>query len=95
MFNIFCNDGLGLDIVAKLKINHQVVTTHYEKEALSDVIQHVDILVVRSKTIVDKALIDDSLQTKKLKLIIRAGVGLDNIDVTYCQTHHIKVYNHP
>ena len=95
MFHILCNDGLELEIVEKLKLNHQVIATHYEKEVLRDVIKHVDILVVRSKTIVDKALIDHSLQTKKLKLIIRAGVGLDNIDFTCCEASGIKVYNTP
>jgi D-3-phosphoglycerate dehydrogenase len=51
-----------------------------------------EVVVVRSKTNVDKEFID---QTKNLKLVIRAGVGLDNIDKEYCKTKGIEVKNTP
>ena len=51
-----------------------------------------DIVLVRSKTKCDQEYIDSA---KKLKLIIRGGVGLDNIDLTYAKEKGIEVRNTP
>jgi D-3-phosphoglycerate dehydrogenase len=40
-------------------------------------------------------LIDKALETKQLKLIIRAGVGIDNIDHAYAKEKGITVRNTP
>lgn len=50
----------------------------------------VDVILVRSKTKCTKEYID---QARNLKLIIRGGVGLDNIDVQYARRKGIEVYN--
>ncbi|MEM2954956.1 MAG: hydroxyacid dehydrogenase [Candidatus Nanoarchaeia archaeon] len=55
-------------------------------------IEIADILIVRSGTKVNKDLID---KAKRLKLVIRGGVGLDNIDVEYCKQKNIHVENTP
>ncbi len=47
-------------------------------------------MLVRSKTKCDREYID---RAQKLQLIIRGGVGLDNIDVDYARSKGIKVYN--
>ena len=57
-------------------------------------INDFDILVVRSATKVDKELID-AMTKGKTKLIIRAGVGLDNIDTAYAAEKNIAVKNTP
>ncbi len=49
-----------------------------------------DVILVRSKTKCTKEYID---QAKKVRLIIRGGVGLDNIDVKYAQEKGIEVHN--
>ncbi|ADK81258.1 NAD(P)-dependent oxidoreductase [Sediminispirochaeta smaragdinae] len=51
-----------------------------------------DIVLVRSKTKCTAEWID---QAKKLKLIIRGGVGIDNIDKTYAESKGIIVRNTP
>jgi D-3-phosphoglycerate dehydrogenase len=51
-----------------------------------------EILVVRSATKVNKELID---LMPKLKLVIRAGEGMDNIDLTYCKEKNILAKNTP
>jgi D-3-phosphoglycerate dehydrogenase len=48
--------------------------------------------VIRSRTKVRKPLID---RATNLKAIIRAGVGLDNIDVDYAESKGIEVRNTP
>lgn len=49
-----------------------------------------DIVLIRSKTKVTKEYIDAA---PKLKLVIRGGVGLDNVDVPYAKSRKIIVYN--
>jgi D-3-phosphoglycerate dehydrogenase len=49
-------------------------------------------MVVRSRTKVTKEVIDAG---KSLKAIVRAGVGVDNIDVSYAKEKGIKVLNTP
>jgi len=51
-----------------------------------------DILVVRSRTEVNRDLIK---KAKNLKAIIRAGNGIDNIDVEFAREKGIKVINTP
>ncbi|MCP4901331.1 MAG: hydroxyacid dehydrogenase [bacterium] len=49
-----------------------------------------EIVLVRSKTKCTKEYIDGA---PKLRLIIRGGVGLDNIDLAYAQSKGIQVFN--
>lgn len=49
-------------------------------------------VLIRSKTKADKALID---KAPHLRLIIRGGVGIDNIDVAYAKSKNIEVRNTP
>jgi len=61
-------------------------------EDLETAIADYDAMVVRSRTNVRAPLID---KAANLKLIIRGGVGLDNIDVDYAQSKGIEVRNTP
>ena len=55
-------------------------------------IEHYDGLTVRSSTLVTKLLIDKAL---KLKVIGRAGIGIDNIDLPSASSKGIVVMNTP
>jgi D-3-phosphoglycerate dehydrogenase len=55
-----------------------------------ELVPDVDVVLVRSKTKCDRAYID---RAKKLRLIIRGGVGLDNIDVDYARSKGVQVFN--
>ena len=55
-------------------------------------LKNYDGILVRSATTVRKDLID---ATPNLKLIGRAGVGMDNIDVAYARDKGLKVINTP
>ena len=63
-----------------------------ELAELTEVIAVYDGMVVRGRTKVREPLIDQAAQ---LSLIIRAGVGLDNIDVQYAESKGITVANTP
>lgn len=62
------------------------------KEELIGKVRGYDCMVVRSATKVRKEMIDNM---DKMKLIIRGGVGIDNIDVSYAEEKGIKVMNTP
>lgn len=61
-------------------------------EELMDVIAEYDGMVVRSRTKVRAPLID---RATNLKVILRGGVGVDNIDADYAKSKGIKVLNTP
>ncbi len=61
-------------------------------EELLEVIPDFPCMVVRSRTKVTKAVLDAGTS---LKSVVRAGVGLDNIDVAYAQEKGVKVLNTP
>lgn len=62
------------------------------KEELLSAVGDYDALIIRSRTKVDRAVIDSG---KKLKLIARPGTGLDNVDVEYAKSKGITVVNSP
>ena len=68
------------------------VNTGLASEELERIIGGYDVIVVRSATKVRKPLIEAA---ENLKLIVRAGVGLDNIDVEYARSKGIEVMNTP
>jgi D-3-phosphoglycerate dehydrogenase len=61
-------------------------------EELEEIIPEYEAMVIRSRTKVREPLID---KATNLKAIIRAGVGLDNIDVGYAESKGIEVRNTP
>ncbi len=61
-------------------------------DELLQVIGNYDAMVVRSRTKVRKPVIDAA---KKLKVVVRGGVGVDNIDVDYAQAKGVKIMNTP
>ena len=65
-----------------------------EPEELGAALRDFDAVVVRSKTKVRKNHIDEA-KGGKLRLIIRGGVGVDNIDVDYARSCGIAVRNTP
>jgi D-3-phosphoglycerate dehydrogenase len=56
------------------------------------IIENYDGLIVRSKTKIDRILLD---KAKKLKCIGRLGSGMENIDVEYAEHLNIKCFNSP
>lgn len=61
-------------------------------EALLDKIGAYDAMVVRSRTKVRKQVIDCA---DNLKVVVRGGVGVDNIDVEYAEAKGIRIMNTP
>ena len=92
---ILVTDGMDKTAMAELKAQgHEVVEQFYESEELGKALRDFDVVVVRSKTKVRAPHIDEA-KGSNLKLIIRGGVGVDNIDVKYAEENGIMVRNTP
>ncbi|GAB6087564.1 D-2-hydroxyacid dehydrogenase [Alkaliphilus crotonatoxidans] len=96
MCKILVNDAIekkSLEEIAQIGI--ELTLHHYEREELMEKIKEFDGIIIRSATRIDKDIIDAALKTGKLKLIVRAGVGLDNVDVDYAVSNGLIVKNTP
>ncbi len=92
---ILVTDGMDKSAMAALREQgHEVVEQFYEPDQLGAALRDFDAVVVRSKTKVRANHIDEA-KGGKLKLIIRGGVGVDNIDVKYAEANGITVKNTP
>jgi D-3-phosphoglycerate dehydrogenase / 2-oxoglutarate reductase len=68
------------------------VNTGLSPQQLQDIIGSYDALAIRSATKVDKALLDAA---HNLKVIARAGIGLDNVDIDAATKKGVAVMNTP
>ncbi len=93
MPKILVNDPLAREAIEILKDGGlEVDEREYSKDELPKHIGDYDAIIVRSATKVTKEVIEAG---KNLKVIGRAGVGLDNIDLESAKAHGIKVFNTP
>lgn len=96
MLRILVTDGMDKESVQTLKdMGYKITEQFFEPEELKEQVKNFNVIIVRSATKVRKDIIDSALETGNLKLIIRGGVGVDNIDVTYAESKGIKVRNTP
>jgi len=92
---ILANDGIDKFGKALLEeAGFFVETNKVAQEQLAETLNsgNFDVLLVRSATLVRQDIIDNC---PNLKLIGRAGVGMDNIDVAYAREKGMQVVNTP
>lgn len=92
---ILINDGLSASAITQLEAdNHEVKNIHVAPSQLANYINknEINALVVRSATQVTRELIQ---ACNSLKLIVRAGIGIDNIDLVAAKEFGIEVKNTP
>ena len=96
MIRVLAADGIEATAAASLTdAGFEVVDHHYEPDELGAALADFDVVVVRSATKVRQPHIDAALAAGRLKLIIRGGVGMDNIDVAYAREKGLTVSNTP
>src|SRR2546428_12144386 len=89
---ILITDGLESEAIATLRKQHEVDVKEVDPKGLLDVVAGYHALIVRSRTIVSKAVLTHA---PNLKVVGRAGVGVDNIDVAEATARKIAVVNAP
>jgi D-3-phosphoglycerate dehydrogenase len=85
-------ESLSEEGLEKLRTEAEVDARKLSREELLEVIGDYDALVVRSATKVDRELLE---RAGRLKVVGRAGVGLDNIDVPTATRLGVLVVNAP
>ena len=92
---VLVTDGMDAGAMEQLrKDGFEVVEQFYEPDQLGAALKDFDAVIIRSATKIKKQQIDDA-KGGKLKLIIRAGVGMDNIDIPYAEATGIACRNTP
>lgn len=95
-YRVLAADGMEAGAVKALEDKgFEVVQQFYPEDELKEQVKNFDVLCVRSATKVREPIIDAAVDGGRLKLIIRGGVGVDNIDVKYAEEKGIKVRNTP
>lgn len=92
---VLVSDNLAKSGIEKLKNVPElevVVNTGLTPDELRQVIKDFDGLVIRSATKVTADLIDAA---ENLKVVARAGIGLDNVDIAHASKRGIVVMNTP
>lgn len=95
MYKVLVTEKLsaeGLDILKEqnIEVDEKLDLT---QEELAKCIINYDGLIVRSATKVDDTVL--SQPNSKLRVVARAGVGIDNIDLRSASSHDIAVINAP
>ena len=92
---VLVTDGMDAGAVEKLRSDgYEIVEQFYEPDQLGTALRDFDAVIIRSATKIREPQID-AARGSRLKLIIRAGVGVDNIAVKYAEAAGITVKNTP
>lgn len=95
MVKVLTNDGLEAASIEALKaLGVEVVNDHIEQDALGEKLKDFDAVVIRSATKLT-ADVFNAEKGGKLKLAVRAGVGVDNIDIPAGQEIGVTTKNTP
>jgi len=95
MMKVLVSDNLGEDGIRMFQEAAGIdvdVKTGLEPDALLAIIDAYDALVIRSATKVTKELLQTA---SKLKVVGRAGIGLDNVDIPAATQRGVVVMNTP
>ena len=95
MFKVLITDPIytkGINILNKeedIEVDYQ---PEIKWEELLEIVVEYDAIITRSRTPVNKELLE---RATKLKVVGRAGVGVDNVDLEECSRRGILVVNTP
>ena len=90
---ILITDGMDKSAMAQLAaMGHEITEQFFAPEDLGAALREFDAVIIRSATKIRKQQLQVA-QGGRLKVIIRAGVGVDNIDVADAEAMGIAVRN--
>src|SRR5678810_1384312 len=94
-FNVLLLDGIdpaGVTLLERTGAIIPIVHDKISREKLLELVPEADGIIVRSGTMIDKELIQ---KATRLKVVGRAGVGVDNVDIDAATEAGILVMNSP
>ena len=83
---------VGFELLSKEQDIKVIDATKEPKDKLLEILGEADVAITRSSTEVNEAFLNAG---KKLKAIVRAGVGVDNVDIDGCSRRGIIAMNVP
>src|SRR6266568_4032505 len=95
MFKVLLLDGIdpaGVEVIRRSGSIEPIVHDKISRDTLLGIIGGADGIIVRSSTTVDRELMQTA---KQLKVVGRAGVGVDNVDLDAATECGILVMNSP
>lgn len=95
MFHVLVSDKLsdeGIQLLEKEDNISVTVNTSLSAEELRSCVSEYDAIIIRSKTTLTADIL---AAAKKMRVVARAGVGVDNIDIDAATRHGIIVMNTP
>lgn len=94
-FKVLLLDGIdpaGLKVIQRANSITPIVHEKISRELLLDLVPEADGIIVRSGTTIDREVLS---KAKQLKVVGRAGVGVDNVDIDAATEYGILVMNSP
>jgi D-3-phosphoglycerate dehydrogenase / 2-oxoglutarate reductase len=94
-FKVVLLDGIdpaGIDLIKRSKSIEPIVHDKISRDKLMSIVAEADGIIVRSSTNVDRELMQ---RASRLKVVGRAGVGVDNVDLDAATEYGILVMNSP
>ena len=85
-------DPAGVDVIRRSKSIEPIVHDKISRDKLLEIVPQADAIIVRSSTAIDRELM---LKARQLKVVGRAGVGVDNVDLDAATEYGILVMNSP
>jgi len=82
----------GLELLSQEEDIEFLDASKEPKDKLLDLIKDFDVAITRSSTDVDSKFLENA---KNMKAVVRAGVGVDNVDIEGCSKNGIIVMNVP
>jgi D-3-phosphoglycerate dehydrogenase len=79
------------DVVEKAGYELSLLESYTDRKELLTAVKDADALIVRSD-IIDREVIESA---EKLKIVVRAGAGYDNIDLEACSDNNVVAMNTP
>ena len=79
------------EVIENAGMELALLEKYTEKAQLSEAVQDVDAIIIRSD-IIDSEVLDAA---KQLKIVVRAGAGYDNVDLAAATSHGVCVMNTP
>src|SRR3970040_417507 len=89
---ILVTDGLEAEALATLRKHHEVDAIEADPKQLLDLIGGYEAIISGSRT---KVAADILARGSRLKVVGRAGIGVDNIDVKAATARRVPVVNAP
>jgi D-3-phosphoglycerate dehydrogenase len=94
-FKVLLLDGIdpaGVEVIEQAGSISATVLPKIEREKLLEIVPEYDGIIVRSATAIDKELMQ---KATRLKVVGRAGVGVDNVDIDTATERGVLVMNSP